>query len=223
MAAHFVWLNHGKESAALDLTDPADLDVFTGLLERSDILVSNLAPGALGRLGLAPEVLAERYPRLIVVDISGYGRGGPLDHKRAYDLLVQAEGGSCAITGLPGQPAKSGIPIADIGTALYAYSSALAALYERERTGRGAVIPVAMLDVVAEMMGFALNQVLHRGDELEPVGMGSPMVTPYGAYPTADGQTAVLGTTPVSGRVPALGADTDAIRAEVSRPRDRSR
>ena len=80
-----------------------------------------------------------------------------------------------------------------------------------------------MLDVVAEMMGFALNQVLHRGDELEPVGMGSPMVTPYGAYPTADGQTAVLGTTPVSGRVPALGADTDAIRAEVSRPRDRSR
>jgi itaconate CoA-transferase len=90
LAVHFVWLNHGKESAALDLTDPADLDVFTGLLERADVLVSNLAPGALGRLGLAPEDLAERYPRLIVVDISGYGRGGPLDHKRAYDLLVQA-------------------------------------------------------------------------------------------------------------------------------------
>ena len=195
MAAHFVWLNHGKQSAALDLTDPSDLDVFTGLLERADVLVSNLAPGALGRLGLAPEVLAERYPRLIVVDISGYGRGGPLDHKRAYDLLVQAEGGSCAITGLPGQPAKPGIPIADIGTGLYAYSSVLAALYERERTGRGAVIPIAMLDVVGEMMGFALNQVLHGGDELQPVGMGSPMVAPYGAYATADGQTAVLGTT----------------------------
>ena len=195
LAAHFVWLNHGKESAALDLTDPADLDVFTGLLERADVVVSNLGPGALGRLGLAPEVLAERYPRLIAVDISGYGRGGPLDHKRAYDLLVQAEGGSCAITGLPGEPAKPGIPIADIGTALYAYSSVLAALYERERTGRGAVIPIAMLDVVAEMMGFALNQVLHAGEEPEPVGMGSPMVAPYGAYPTADGQTAVLGTT----------------------------
>jgi crotonobetainyl-CoA:carnitine CoA-transferase CaiB-like acyl-CoA transferase len=331
MAAHFVWLNHGKESAALDLTEPSDLDVFTALLERADVLVSNLAPGALGRLGLAPEVLAGRYPRLIVVDISGYGRGGPLDHKRAYDLLVQAEGGSCAITGLPGQPAKPGIPIADIGTGLYAYSSVLAALYDRERTGRGAVIPIAMLDVVAEMMGFALNQVLHAGEELQPVGMGSPMVAPYGAYATADGQTAVLGTTsdrewrrlardllgrpdlagdpryahngdrvrhraeldqvlgawcaqrdlaeiqrradeagignarlngvrdlaehpqlaargrwrqldspagpvpallppalalgwtPVSGRVPALGADTEAIRAEVSRPRDRSR
>jgi itaconate CoA-transferase len=86
------------------------LDVFTALLERSDVLVSNLAPGALGRLGLAPDKLTAQHPRLIIVDISGYGRGGPLDHKRAYDLLVQAEAGSCAITGLPGQPAKSGIP-----------------------------------------------------------------------------------------------------------------
>jgi itaconate CoA-transferase len=195
MSAHFPWLNHGKESAALDLTEPADLDVFTALLERADVLVSNLAPGALGRLGLEPEALAQRYPRLIVVNISGYGRGGPLDHRRAYDLLIQAEAGSCAITGLPGQPAKPGIPIADIGTALYAYSSVLAALYDRERTGRGAVIPIAMLDVVAEMMGFALNQVLHAGEEPVPVGMGSWIVAPYGAYPTADGQTVVLGTT----------------------------
>jgi crotonobetainyl-CoA:carnitine CoA-transferase CaiB-like acyl-CoA transferase len=195
LAAHFVWLNHGKESAALDLAEPADRSVFTALLERADVLVSNLAPGALGRLGLAPGELAESYPRLIIVDISGYGRGGPLDHKRAYDLLVQSEAGSCAITGLPGQPAKSGIPVADIGTALYAYSSVLAALYERERTGRGAVIGVTMLDVAAEMMGFALNQVLHGGGEPQPVGMGSPIVAPYGAYPTADGQTAVLGTT----------------------------
>jgi crotonobetainyl-CoA:carnitine CoA-transferase CaiB-like acyl-CoA transferase len=195
LAAHFVWLNHGKESAALDLAEPADRSDFTALLERADVLVSNLAPGALGRLGLAPGELAESYPRLIIVDISGYGRGGPLDHKRAYDLLVQSEAGSCAITGLPGQPAKSGIPVADIGTALYAYSSVLAALYERERTGRGAVIGVTMLDVAAEMMGFALNQVLHGGGEPQPVGMGSPIVAPYGAYPTADGQTAVLGTT----------------------------
>jgi len=195
MSAHFTWLNRGKESAALDLTAPADMDVFTGLLDRADVLVSNLAPGTLGRLGLEPEALTRRYPRLIVADISGYGRGGPLDHRRAYDLLVQAEAGSCAITGRPGQPAKPGIPIADIGTALYAYSSVLAALYDRERTGRGAVIPVAMLDVVAEMMGFALNQVLHAGEEPVPVGMGSTVVAPYGAYPTADGQTAVLGTT----------------------------
>jgi len=195
LASHFVWLNHGKESAALDLTTDSDRHVFTALLERADVLVSNLAPGALGRLGLEPQTLAQQHPRLIIVDISGYGRGGPLDHKRAYDLLIQSEAGSCAITGLPGQPAKSGIPVADIGTALYAYSSVLAALYDRERTGRGAVIPIAMLDVAAEMMGSALNQVLHTGTEPEPVGMGSPIVAPYGAYPTADGQTAVLGTT----------------------------
>lgn len=195
LAAHFVWLNHGKESAELNLTDPADREIVDGLLERADVLVSNLAPGVLGRLGLDPTELTARYPRLIVVDISGYGVGGPLDHKRAYDLLVQSEGASCSITGRPGAPAKPGVPVADIGTALYAYSAVLAALYTRDRTGRGAVIPVAMLDVIAEMMGFALNGVLHGGPEPEPVGMGSPMIAPYGAYPTRDGQTAVLGTT----------------------------
>ncbi|MBB5157325.1 CaiB/BaiF CoA transferase family protein [Saccharopolyspora phatthalungensis] len=195
LAAHFVWLNHGKESVALDLGVAEDRALFTGLLELTDVVVSNLAPGALGRLGLSPAGLVEEHPRLIVVDISGYGTGGPLDHKRAYDLLVQSEGGSCAITGRPGEPAKSGIPIADVGTALYAFSAVLTALYDRERTGRGTVVSVAMLDVIGEMMGFALNQVLHAGAEPEPVGMGSPMVAPYGAYPTADGHTVVLGTT----------------------------
>ena len=195
MAAHFVWLNHGKESAALDVTDPADREVLTRLLARADVFVSNLAPGALGRLGLAPADLVERHPRLIVVDISGYGAGGPLDHKRAYDLLVQAEGGSCAITGRPGEPVKPGVPVADVGTALYAYSAVLAALYDRDRTGRGTVIPIAMLDVVAELMGFAVNTMIHSGEELQPVGMGSPTVAPYGAYATRDGETAVLGTT----------------------------
>ena len=195
MAAHFVWLNHGKESAALDLSAEGDMAVFTQLLGEADVFVSNLAPGALVRLGLGPDALLETHPRLVVVDISGYGTGGVLDHKRAYDLLVQAEGGSCSITGLPGRPAKSGIPVADIGTALYAYSAVLAALYDRERTGRGAVVPIAMLDVVGEMMGAQLNQVIHGGQEPEPAGMGSPMVAPYSAYHTADGQTVVLGTT----------------------------
>lgn len=195
LAAHFVWLNNGKESAELDLTVSTDREVFDALLDQADVLVSNLAPGALAKHGLAPDDLLIRHPRLIVVDISGYGQGGPLDHKRAYDLLVQAESGSCSITGLPGSPAKPGIPIADIGTALYAYSAVLAALYDRDRTGRGTIVPIAMLDVVAEMLGFALNQVVHGGSEPEPVGMGSPMVAPYGAYPTSDGETLVLGTT----------------------------
>ncbi|MFG2442735.1 CaiB/BaiF CoA transferase family protein [Nocardia fluminea] len=195
LSAHFTWLNHGKESAALDLRAPDDLAVLEAMLAGADVLVSNLGPGALDRLGLGVDELARRFPRLIIVDISGYGRGGPLDHKRAYDLLIQAEAGSCSITGTPGNPAKPGIPVADIGTALYSYSAILAALYDRERTGHGAVVPVAMLDVVSEMMGFALNQVLHADTEPVPVGMGSPMIAPYGAYATSDGQTAVLGTT----------------------------
>ncbi|MFC8386561.1 CaiB/BaiF CoA transferase family protein [Nocardia sp. NPDC057272] len=195
LSAHFTWLNHGKESAALDLRAADDLAVLEAMLAGADVLVSNLGPGALDRLGLGVDELARRFPRLIIVDISGYGRGGPLDHKRAYDLLIQAEAGSCSITGTPGNPAKPGIPVADIGTALYSYSAILAALYDRERTGHGAVVPVAMLDVVSEMMGFALNQVLHADTEPVPVGMGSPMIAPYGAYPTSDGQTAVLGTT----------------------------
>lgn len=195
LSAHFTWLNHGKESAAFDLKAPEDHKVLLGLLAAADVLVSNLAPGALDRLGLGVDELERCFPRLIIVDISGYGQGGPLDHKRAYDLLIQAEAGSCSITGTPGHPAKPGIPIADVGTALYAYSAVLGALYDRERTGRGAVIALSMLDVVSEMMGFALNQVLHAGTEPVPVGMGSPMIAPYGAYPTSDGQTAVLGTT----------------------------
>lgn len=183
LAAHFVWLNHGKESAELNLTDAADMEVFTRLLGKADVLVSNLAPGALGRLGLAPDDLVERDSRLIVVDISGYGRGGPLDHKRAYDLLVLSEAAVCSMTGLPGDPVKPGVPVADIGTALYAYSAILAALFDRQRAGRGTVIPIAMLDVVAEMMGSPLNAVLRGGEEPMPVGMGSRGSPPTGPIP----------------------------------------
>jgi itaconate CoA-transferase len=194
-AAHFVWLNHGKESAELDLKAAADMAVLRGILASADVFVSNLAPGALARLGLAPEELARRYPRLVIVDVSGYGKGGPSDHKRAYDLLIQAESGACALTGSPEAPAKPGPPVADVATSLYVYSTVLAALLERTRTGRGAVIEISMLDVMGEVLGFALNQAMHTGEDPPRVGMGNPMIAPYGAYPTADGQTAVLGTT----------------------------
>ncbi|BDH55754.1 CaiB/BaiF CoA-transferase family protein [Tsukamurella sp. PLM1] len=194
LSAHFTWLNHGKESAALDLKSEADLALLHGILASADVFVSNLAPGALGRLSLGPAELAARYPRLIIVDISGYGAGGSYDHKRAYDLLIQSEGGVC-VDRHPGHPAKPGVPVADVGTALYTYSTVLAALYDRERTGRGAVIPIAMLDTIAEMMGFAINGVIHAGVEPEPVGLGAPIVAPYSGYATSDGQTAVLGTT----------------------------
>jgi crotonobetainyl-CoA:carnitine CoA-transferase CaiB-like acyl-CoA transferase len=189
MAAHFVWLNRGKESVALDLKKPEALDVLHRLLGRADVLVSNLAPGAVGRLGIA----VERYPRLIAVEISGYGEGGPLSDKRAYDLLVQAESGACAITGQPGAPAKPGPPMADVCTGLYAAIGILARLADRGRGG--GTVSVSMFDTMADLMGYALTWTRYTGIDQEPVGMGSPAVAPYGAYPTADGQTVVLGTT----------------------------
>ena len=195
LAAHFVWVSRGKESLTLDLKSAAGIALLHELLAGADVLVSNLGPGAVDRLGLGAGVLAERYSRLITATISGYGTGGTLEHKRAYDLLAQAEAGSCAITGWPGQPAKPGIPIADVGTAMYAFSSILTALYDRERTGRGAAISVSMFDTVAEFMGYALNHARHTGHDQAPNGLSAPAVAPYGAYSSSDEQTVVLGTT----------------------------
>ncbi|MCI0142618.1 CoA transferase [Arthrobacter bambusae] len=195
MSAHFVWLNRGKESARLNLKEDADRGVFETLLAGADVFVTNMAPGALARLGFDPQELHQRLPQLIIVDISGFGAGGPLSHRRAYDLLVQAESGVCSLTGAPGFPVKPGVPTVDIGTALYAFSAIATALFSRTRTGKGAYIPLAMFDVASEMSGFALNQVIHTGVQPDPVPMGTPMLAPYGAYPTGDGQTIVLGAT----------------------------
>nr|WP_241842464.1 CaiB/BaiF CoA-transferase family protein [Pseudofrankia sp. BMG5.36] len=145
--------------------------------------------------GLAATQVVARHPRLVAVDISGYGEGGPLSHKRAYDLLVQSEGGSCAVTGGPGQPAKPGIAMIDLATGMYALSWILGALHARHATGRGEAITVGMFDVVAEWMGYQVNYTMGTGLEQEPAWVGSPAVAPYGTYPTSDGQTVVLGTT----------------------------
>lgn len=195
MAAHFVWVNRGKESLALDLKDPRGLDTLHRLLAGADALVSNLAPGATERLGIGPGPLAQRHPHLVSVEISGYGPGGPLSTKRAYDLLVQAESGAASITGRPGAPAKAGPPIADAASGLYAAIAVLAGLHERRTGGPGSTAHVAMFDVMTELMGYALHYTGGSGVEQEPVGLGSPAVVPYGAYPTSDGQTVVLGTT----------------------------
>ncbi|MDT3440168.1 CaiB/BaiF CoA-transferase family protein [Pseudofrankia sp. BMG5.37] len=195
MAAHFVWCNRGKESLGLNIADPRGAAVLERLLGRADVLIQNLAPGAAERRGLAATQVVARHPRLVAVDISGYGEGGPLSHKRAYDLLVQSEGGSCAVTGGPGQPAKPGIAMVDLATGMYALSWILGALHARHATGRGEAITVGMFDVVAEWMGYQVNYTMGTGLEQEPAWVGSPAVAPYGTYPTSDGQTVVLGTT----------------------------
>lgn len=188
--AHFVWVNRGKESITLDLKTDAGMGVLHRLLDRADVLVSNLAPGATAALGLAPDDLAASHPELIVAEIDGYGPGGPLSHKRAYDLLVQAESGACAVTGLPGAPAKPGPPMADACTGLYAALSIVALLNRK-----GARVAVSLFDTMTELMGYPLTYTRHTGVDQDPVGMGSPSVAPYGAYRTADGNTVVIGTT----------------------------
>lgn len=198
LAAHFVWCNRGKESVTLNTKSAAGMEILHRLLDRADAFVSNLAPGATARLGLAPADLAARHPGVIPVEIDGYGPGGPISHKRAYDLLVQAESGSCAITGYPGMPAKPGPALADFTTGLYAAMSIVSLLYGRAQQAEAGPAPhveLSLFDVMTDVMGYALTYTQHSGIDQEPLGVGSPAVAPYGAFPTRDGQTVVLGTT----------------------------
>jgi crotonobetainyl-CoA:carnitine CoA-transferase CaiB-like acyl-CoA transferase len=198
LAAHFVWCNRGKESVTLNTKSPAGLDLLHRLLDRADAFVSNLAPGSTARMGIAAADLAQSHPNVIPVEIDGYGPGGPISHKRAYDLLVQAESGSCAITGYPGMPAKPGPAMADFTTGLYGAISILALLFARGGRPEGGAAPsveLSLFDVMTDVMGYALTYTQHSGIDQHPLGVGSPAVAPYGAFPTRDGQTVVLGTT----------------------------
>lgn len=199
-AAHFVWANRNKESVTLDLKSAAGLDILHRLLDRADVLVSNLAPGATARMGIGSAELGERHPGVIPVEIDGYGPGGPISHKRAYDLLIQAESGACAVTGYPGMPAKPGPPVADISTGLYAALSIVSLLYSRDRKGgndtdTAPAVAVSLFDTMTDIMGYQLTYTQHSGIDQQPLGMSSPAVAPYGAFDTRDGQRVVLGTT----------------------------
>ncbi|HWI43215.1 MAG TPA: CoA transferase [Nocardioides sp.] len=194
-SAHFAWVNRGKESVVLDLKSEVGREAVERLLAKADVFVQNLAPGAAAKLGLDARSILERHPRVVAVDISGYGEGGPRSDGRAYDLLIQAEGGSCAVTGWPDKPAKPGIPMADFGTGLTAANAVLGALIGRGTTGKGTAITLGMFDVVTDWMQWALHQARATGRNPEPRGVSSPMVSPYGAYRTADDQVIVIGTT----------------------------
>ena len=187
LSAYFAWLNRGKRSLALDVKAPEGRARLHALVREADVFVHNLVPGAVERLGLGYDALAAEAPRLVWVGISGYGPDGPYRDKKAYDMLIQAEAGIVSLTGSAAEAAKVGISIADIGSGLYAYASAAAALYRRERTGRGARIDTSMFECMTEWMMPPLYTFLGTGRAPARAGLRHNMIVPYGAYPCADG------------------------------------
>jgi crotonobetainyl-CoA:carnitine CoA-transferase CaiB-like acyl-CoA transferase len=187
VSAYFAWLNRGKRSVVLDLKQDRDRAICAALLYRADAFVHNLAPGAVERLGFGYDDLVRSNTGLIWCGISGYGPDGPLRDKKAYDMLVQAESGVVSVTGGPDAPAKVGVSIADIASGMYAYSSILAALLQRERTGRGDRIDISMLECLTEWMTPALSVWQGTGKVPARVGVRHNMIVPYGAYACADG------------------------------------
>jgi itaconate CoA-transferase len=193
MSSHFVWLNRSKESLTLDLKHSGATQILERLLERADVVIQNLAPGAARRLGLGAESVLPKYPKLIVCDISGYGDNGPYASKKAYDLLVQAEAGVLSVTGTADTPSKVGISIADIATGVYAYSGILTALYQREKSGKGTRIEVTMLEALTEWMGYPLYYTHFGGTAPARAGPNHAAIVPYGRYETGDGKSIMLG------------------------------
>ncbi len=193
MSSHFVWLNRSKESLTLDLKHLGATQILEQLLERADVVIQNLAPGAARRLGLGAELVLPKYPRLIVCDVSGYGDNGPYASRKAYDLLVQAEAGVLSVTGTADTPSKVGISIADIATGMYAYSGILTALYQREKSGKGTRIEVTMLEALAEWMGYPLYYTHFGGTAPARTGPNHAAIVPYGRYETGDGKSIMLG------------------------------
>lgn len=193
LSAYFVWLNRSKESLTLDLKHPAAGEILNRLLADADVFVQNLAPGAAERLGLGANQLTAEYPRLIVCDISGYGASGPYRDKKAYDLLIQCETGLVSVTGTPEAPAKVGISVADIAAGMYAYSGILAALYQREQTGAGTALEVALFDALAEWMSHPVYYAAYGGSAPPRAGASHATIAPYGPFATGDGRQVQLG------------------------------
>jgi len=187
LASHFVWLNRSKESLTLDLKRDEARDVLNRLLDRADVFVQNLAPGAAERLGLGVHELRATYPQLIACGLSGYGTSGPYANKKAYDLLVQSEAGLVSITGTEDTPSKVGLSIADIAGGMYVYSGVLTALIQRSRTGHGTAFEVSLFEALAEWMGYAMYYSF-GGKPPARTGASHAAIAPYGPYKTRDGQ-----------------------------------
>jgi itaconate CoA-transferase len=193
LASHFVWTNRSKESVTLNLKHSGAQNILKLLiLEKADVVVQNLAPGAAARLGIAWETLAPSKPSLILCDISGYGSYGPYRDRKAYDLLIQSEAGFLSTTGSAQAMAKAGISVADIAAGMYAYSSILAALIERGSTGRGKHIEISMLEAMAEWMGFPLYYSFEGAPSPQRSGSAHATIYPYGPFATGDGEFVML-------------------------------
>jgi crotonobetainyl-CoA:carnitine CoA-transferase CaiB-like acyl-CoA transferase len=193
LASHFVWTNRSKESLTLDLKRAEAIDVLRRLVSRADVFLHNLAPGAMSRLGFASAALRAEYPRLVICEISGYGASGPYRDKKAYDLLVQSEAGLVSITGTSDTPSKVGISVADIAAGMYAFSSILAALIRRQKTGGGALLDISMFDALAEWMGYPAYYTGYGGSALPRTGARHAAIAPYGPYEAGDGHAVYLG------------------------------
>ena len=195
LASHFVWTNRSKESLTLDLKQDSATEVLDSLLATADVLVQNLAPGAAARMGLSFEMLHQRFPQLIVCDISGYGAGGPYEKKKAYDLLIQSEGGFLSVTGGAGEEemAKAGCSIADIAAGMYAYTGILSALLLRGRTGEGSHLDVSMLESLVEWMNYPMYYAYDGAPPPPRAGAAHATIYPYGPFPIGDGTTVMLG------------------------------
>lgn len=218
LSSHFVWLNRGKESLALDLKRPEAHPVLARLLERADVFVQNLAPGAAERLDLGTETLRRKYPRLITCSLTGYGSSGPYASKKAYDLLVQSEAGVLSITGTEDTPSKVGLSIADIAGGMYTYSGILAALLQRERTGEGTALEVSLFDALAEWMGYAMyysvSQFIQH-PQLEARNSWRQVNSPAGPIPALIPPVRMRDVDPVMGAIPELGQHSESILAEL--------
>jgi itaconate CoA-transferase len=191
-SAYFVWLNRGKESLVLDIKEPADRALLERLIARADVFIQNLAPGAAARAGFDPALLRRRWPRLIACSITGYGEEGPYRDMKAYDFLIQGETGLAAITGSPESPGRVGVSVSDIAAGLNAYAAILEALYQRERTGEGALLHVSLFAATAEWMAVPFIHHEYAGKAPERVGLRHPSIAPYGAFATGDGKSILM-------------------------------
>ena len=192
LSSHFVWLNRSKQSLTLDVKAPEAPDVLVRLFSRADVFVQNLAPGAAERLSLGAGELRQKYPKLIICNLLGYGAFGPYRDKKAYDLLIQSEAGLLSITGTEEQPCKSGISIADIAGGMYAYSAILTALLMRQRTGQGTTIEVSLLEALGEWMGYPVYYTKYGGKAPLRTGAAHATIAPYGPFQSGDQKAVFL-------------------------------